>query len=293
MRKKVCKREARKTEEKFEAQPSYWAVIPSTVRYDTVIPANAKLLYAEISSLTQALGYCYAPNSYFARLFTMTERTIERLIIALQRRGYIRVEVRKGNQHQAYQRRIYAGLNPLSGEPGPANGGQGAGDKIVGSSGVQATKLSGASDKIVGCTGSTLYKNKTRNINNTPLNPPKGKTSVKAEDKTAAKWKPERFEAFWRYYRAIPGENGRRRNENKAGARRAWDRLKPDDALLRTIAKALEKQLATAEWQRGIGIPMCATYLNQHRWEDAEDLPEPGEQSSEQEPPKGGHSLWT
>ena len=28
-------------------KPSYWAVLPATVRYDEKIPASAKLIYAE------------------------------------------------------------------------------------------------------------------------------------------------------------------------------------------------------------------------------------------------------
>ena len=38
-------------------KPGYWAVLPACVRYDTDLPPNAKLLYAEISSLCDARGY--------------------------------------------------------------------------------------------------------------------------------------------------------------------------------------------------------------------------------------------
>ena len=46
-------------------KPAYWAVLPAGVRYDETLPASAKLLYAEISSLTNQEGYCYASNAYF------------------------------------------------------------------------------------------------------------------------------------------------------------------------------------------------------------------------------------
>lgn len=72
-------------------------------------------------------------------------------------------------------------------------------------------------------------------------------------------WKPERFEAFWNFYP---------RGEGKNKARQAWDKLRPDDALIAEIGRALKRQKASEEWQRGIGIPYASTYLNQRRWED-------------------------
>lgn len=114
--------------------------------------------------------------------------------------------------------------------------------------------------------------------NNPPIVPPVG-TRTNQTDKMMPKCKPDRFEKFWAWYKAIPGENGEPRNENRSRAVKAWDELKPDDALIDTIARALQKQLATKQWQQGIGIPQAATYLNQRRWEDAEDLPEPKRQN--------------
>ena len=90
--------------------PQYWAVLPSAVRYDTRLPASAKLLYAEISSLTQSTGYCYASNDYFERLYGVSERTLQRWMDALDRAGYIRIEDGDGGKGR---RRIYAGINPL------------------------------------------------------------------------------------------------------------------------------------------------------------------------------------
>ena len=89
------------------------------------------------------------------------------------------------------------------------------------------------------------------------------------------KWKPERFAAFWRFYR----ENCR--GESKQAAIRAWDKLRPDDDLIDEIGRALRRQLKTDEWRRGIGIPYASTYLNQARWEDA---PAPRRGGAPQEP---------
>ena len=96
------------------AKPSYWAVLPAAVRYDPALPANAKLLYAEISSLTDGRGFCWASNAYFERLYDLSERTIIRLIHALEAAGYIRIEDADGG---SATRKIYAGVNPIAETP--------------------------------------------------------------------------------------------------------------------------------------------------------------------------------
>ena len=98
---------------------------------------------------------------------------------------------------------------------------------------------------------------------NTP-HPPTGggaraKRSRQDGPKSAPDWKPERFAKFWTYYP---------RGENKQRAIRAWDNLRPSDELIDTMARALARQKATEEWQRGIGIPHASTWINGRRWED-------------------------
>ncbi len=95
-----------------------------------------------------------------------------------------------------------------------------------------------------------------------PYSPPKGdgKEPRKRRSKTTPTWKPERFEGFWAYYP---------RGENRMGAVRAWDKLKPDDALIETIGRALQVLKASPAWRDGVGIPYASTFLNGRRWEDA------------------------
>lgn len=90
-----------------ERAPGYFAVIPSSVRYDTSIPANAKLLYGEISALLNADGFCFAGNQYFADLYSMTIKSISRLISLLEQAGYIRLQIEKDKTGKVCCRKIY------------------------------------------------------------------------------------------------------------------------------------------------------------------------------------------
>lgn len=215
-----------------KVKPSYWAVLPAAVRYDEQIPPNAKLLYAEISSLTDRTGYCYASNAYFEGLFGLSERTVIRLVKALAEAGYITIEDANGG---SALRKIFAGVNPIAGPP----------DKNVST---PRQNCQHPPDNFV------RENNKENNKENNSPKAPKGAAPKKTTD-----WKSERFEAFWKYYP---------RGEKRQAAIRAWDKLRPSDALIADIARALKRQMATADWQNGIGIPYASTYLNQARWTD-------------------------
>ena len=223
------------------ARPSYWAVIPADVRYDDQIPANAKLLYGEISALCDRTGYCWAKNEYFAQLFGFAEVTVSRLVSALQKGGYLEVEMVP--TETGTERRIYAGIS--------------AGGLIKNDKRGLIKKDKGVSSKLITPPGDTL------NMNNiyTPI-PPKGERVSKRVHKDVPDWKPERFAGFWDYYRTHC------RGESKQAAIRAWDRLKPDDALIAQMGRALEKQIQSPDWIAGIGIPYASTWLNNQRWLD-------------------------
>ena len=73
----------------MEEQKAYYAIIPADVRYDNELPANAKLLYGEITALTNEKGYCWAGNRYFADLYNVTTVTVSRWIKMLCDKGYL------------------------------------------------------------------------------------------------------------------------------------------------------------------------------------------------------------
>ena len=74
-------------------KPNYYAIIPANVRYDKDLSPNAKLLYGEITALSNAEGFCWATNAYFAGLYGMSTRHTSRMISQLNDKGFIVVEI--------------------------------------------------------------------------------------------------------------------------------------------------------------------------------------------------------
>ena len=88
--------------------PSFYAILTADVRYDKSIPANAKLLFAEITALANKEGYCFASNNYFARLYKVTPQAISKWVNLLQKAGYIIIDyIRDGKEIK--ERHIFVG----------------------------------------------------------------------------------------------------------------------------------------------------------------------------------------
>ena len=206
-------------------RPAYWAVIPAGVRYDPELPANAKLLYAEVSALADSRGYCWASNATLGELYGVSDRTVRRLVETLAERGYLQVEVVRDTQTNAVvERRLWVETPP---------------DKNV-------------------------RKNNKENLPSPPISPPQGAAPSKGrKSKAAPDWAPERFAGFWQVYP---------RGEDKQAAIRAWDRLRPDAALIARMGRALLRQIAACDDPKHY-MPYASTWLNGRRWED-EDKPE-------------------
>lgn len=84
---------------------NYYAIIPATVRYNKKLSANVKLLYAEITALTNEKGYCWATNKYFADFFEVDARTIQRWLKTLADEKYITITITRNPQTQAVEAR--------------------------------------------------------------------------------------------------------------------------------------------------------------------------------------------
>ena len=75
-----------------EEKPNYYAVIPSTVRYDEELSPNEKLIYGEITALSNKNNECWATNNYFAQLYNVKIQSVSRWIKHLKDKKYIDLE---------------------------------------------------------------------------------------------------------------------------------------------------------------------------------------------------------
>ena len=84
--------------------------------------------------------------------------------------------------------------------------------------------------------------------------------------KSVPDYEPELFERFWAAYP---------RGEDRQGAVAEWDSLRPDRETMLAMSRALCRQKASDDWQRGIGIPYAVRWLRRRRWEDEIKATEP------------------
>lgn len=83
----------------MEEKPNYYAIIPAEVRYNPDLRPNEKLLFGEITALSNATGQCTASNGYFAKLYGVVPSAITKWVSDLEKYEYIEVEYeRKGKE---------------------------------------------------------------------------------------------------------------------------------------------------------------------------------------------------
>ena len=87
-------------------QPNYYSILTAEVRYDKELTPNAKLLYSEITCLTNKNGKCWASNGYFAELYDVSPITISRLINQLAKKGYISITMKYVANTKQIEKRI-------------------------------------------------------------------------------------------------------------------------------------------------------------------------------------------
>ena len=92
--------------------PSYYSIITADVRYDKRLKPNEKLLFSEITALSNKRGYCNASNNYFAQLYDVNAVTASNWVNHLKDRGYIDVEMIYDGK-RIKERRIFVNSNPI------------------------------------------------------------------------------------------------------------------------------------------------------------------------------------
>ena len=153
-------------------QPSYYSIITANVRYDNRLTDSEKLLFAEITSLSNKYGYCTATNSYFARLYEVVKETISRRISNLTKYGYLKIETVKDGK-QIKQRKMY----PLTQSSIPID-----------------VKINTPIDNSVNTPIDANVKENNTSINNTSIN------NINRIDNSATDVTRERFEEWWKLY---------------------------------------------------------------------------------------------
>jgi uncharacterized phage protein (TIGR02220 family) len=100
----------------MEESPNYYGILPASVRYCKGLTPNAKILYTELTALTNKNGYCHASNNYFAELYNVSDRSISQWFKELSKFGFIEIQIVKNNSGTF--RKIF-----LSGMKESSNGG--------------------------------------------------------------------------------------------------------------------------------------------------------------------------
>ena len=87
---------------------NYYAIIPAPVRYCKNLKANEKLMYGELTALSNDKGFCFASNEYFSNLYDVSKTSISKWISNLEKNGFIKIKmIYEPGTKQIKQRRIY------------------------------------------------------------------------------------------------------------------------------------------------------------------------------------------
>jgi hypothetical protein len=90
--------------ESITEYPSYYTIIPSYIRYNKNLSYFEMILYSEIVALSNKFGFSFASNSYFAKVFNKSSKSISRSINKMVELKLLRAEIDKegGNTRKLY-----------------------------------------------------------------------------------------------------------------------------------------------------------------------------------------------
>jgi hypothetical protein len=90
-----------------EQKPSYYSILTADVRYHDKLSPFDKLLYSDITALTNKKGYCNASNKYFSKVFNKSIRAISRSISTLSDNSLITTTLIRDENNEIVERKIY------------------------------------------------------------------------------------------------------------------------------------------------------------------------------------------
>ena len=89
-------------------RPGYYGILPASIRYDKNLKPMEKIMYSELTALSNKNGYCNATNSYFAELYEVNKNTVSLWISDLEKAGYIKTKlIYEAGTKNIKERRIY------------------------------------------------------------------------------------------------------------------------------------------------------------------------------------------
>jgi hypothetical protein len=229
--------------------PNYYAIIPAEVRYDTELPDKAKLLYGEITALTNEKGYCWATNGHFAELYGCHEMTISKLIQLLIKKQYLYSEVIKDGYKTI--RRLYISKKTevdLSKNAYVEISENAEADLS------NIVQLDLSKNAYVEISKNAEHNNK---INNKRIN---NKSNNKRTNVPSSQLESE-FEQLWKQYP---------RKDGKKEAKVAYFKARKDKTTYEEVENGIKRFINSLK-NRGTQkeyIPMGSTWFNQNRWTD-------------------------
>jgi hypothetical protein len=84
--------------------PSYYSILPASVRYDTQLTDFEKILFSELTALSTVKGYAFVSNTHLSTLYNKDIRSISRALNKLHSLGHVNIVI---DQINGNERRVY------------------------------------------------------------------------------------------------------------------------------------------------------------------------------------------
>ena len=97
-----------KLHEETKTSSHFYILIPSEVITNSELTDGAKLLYGEILFLAAKNDFCFATNDYFAKLNSVSKRTVNNWLLELRKAGLVSSEIiRNAYNRQVENRKLF------------------------------------------------------------------------------------------------------------------------------------------------------------------------------------------